>query len=785
MADTAKNLSHKLEGLLTKVGGKRVSDILMVVVTLAAIAVYAFVVTGNGRAVFGFLDNVEQRTIDTRFKLRGVRAHDDRIVIVGVDENTIQKTGTYPIPRATIAQAVAKMAEGGAAVVAFDYNFPTPEKNSAVTALQRLQTDLAGSPQQVLDRIREIERQSDADAQFATSLKSADNVVLGYMFLGGEAAEAVKGKTAQQYEDTLWAHPFPAITKVPGKRDFDLSRAWAMTARGTVATNVSANMQILADSAKSAGFFDINPDSDGTVRRYMMLIRFQDKDWYPSLAVETLRQYEHIKDQSIVGYMSEVGIDHIEFGEHNYRPEPDGTILINYTGPYKTYKQYSLADVADGTVAPGTFKDQIVIVGATAKAAGDLRSIPFQSEGYMGVEIHANALDNLLHNDERGRGFLTRGFKEEMIDLFFILGFGLGMGWVFGRLSPFRSLGSLVLGLAVFCGVVYLAFAHNGMLLNFVLPAGTLVLNFGSITSYRLVFEEAEKRRIDRMFGRYVSPGVIRLLKEQPDKYLKPGGEMKELTVMFSDIRSFTTISEGLTPNELVLLLNEYLGEMTDIMFKRWGTLDKYIGDAIMGFWGSPFPQDDHALRACACALDMSARLQELNLKWESQGKKTLSIGIGLNSGPVNVGNMGSQVRFSWTVMGDNVNLASRLEGMTKEYHSERVVSEFTYAAAKDHYVFRDLDRIRVKGKLKPVAIYELLGWKKDEAKFADRLRLYNDAREAYQRHAWDEAVQKFEAVLSRFPHDGASEVLLHRCLEFTRSAPESNWDGVYVMKTK
>src|SRR5512142_2811362 len=194
---------------------------------------------------------------------------------------------------------------------------------------------------------------------------------------------------------------------------------------------------------------------------------------------------------------------------------------------------------------------------------------------------------------------------------------------------------------------------------------------------------------------------------------------------------------------------------MTEILFKRWGTLDKYIGDALMGFWGSPFPQDDHAIRACAAALDMSARLEELNLKWEVEGRKTLEIGIGINSGVVNVGNMGSNRRFAWTVMGDHVNLASRLEGQNKEYHTARIISEFTYAQVKDQFVCRDLDRIRVKGKLKPVGIYELIAFAKDAGKHADLMARWNDAQAAFYRRSFDEAIQKYEALLARYPNDG------------------------------
>jgi adenylate cyclase len=346
------------------------------------------------------------------------------------------------------------------------------------------------------------------------------------------------------------------------------------------------------------------------------------------------------------------------------------------------------------------------------------------------------------------------------------------------------TLGAVV-SLFVFAWIAYFAFAHYGMWLSFVVPSGTLVANYAAITSFRMIFEEREKRKVRKMFGLYLSPGVITLIEKDPKKYLGQGGESKELTVMFSDIRSFTSISEGLTPDGLVRLLNEYLGEMTDILFKRWGTLDKYIGDAMMGFWGSPYWQDDHALRACACALDMRARLQELNMKWELAGQKPLAIGVGINTGEVNVGNMGSSKRFQWTVMGDNVNLASRLEGITKQYHVQCVVSESTHRATKEHYTFRELDRIQVKGKTLPVTIYELLDWGRNESLHTERIVRFSEALTAYRRQQWDEAIELFQKIKARFPDDGPAETFILRSHELMEAPPEPDWDGVYEMKTK
>jgi adenylate cyclase len=403
----------------------------------------------------------------------------------------------------------------------------------------------------------------------------------------------------------------------------------------------------------------------------------------------------------------------------------------------------------------------------------------------MGVEVHANIIDNLLHNDEKGRGFLTRSFTEEAADIGVILLFGLGFGFLFSRVTPLYSTISVLLALAAYGWFVYFAFAQKGQWFSFVIPAGTLALGYVAITSVRMIREEREKRKIRKTFSQYLSPGVIELIEKDPEKYIRPGGEMKELSVLFSDIRGFTTISEKLTPDQLVLLLNEYFGHMTDIVFATDGTLDKYIGDAIMAFWGSPYPQEDHAYRSCSCALQMVRGLAQLNAKWKAAGHPPMAIGIGLNTGQVNVGNMGSARRLSWTVMGDNVNLASRLEGITKQYHVQLIISEATYKQVSSQFVCRELDKIRVKGKNLPVNIYELLDVATEKSKYEKLLVEFSGAMQCYRAQNWREASEKFADILTTFPDDGPTKVFLERALEFSDNAPEAEWDGVYVMKTK
>ncbi len=763
---------------------KRPELAIALLVTVAGLTAFRYAsVLHHRAAAFLFLQNVELRSLDSRFVLRGTRPHDERIVIVGIDEKTLQRVGSFPIARSAYAGLLDRLKAAEAKVVAFDLTFPTPEKNSAVEVLRKLEAEVqARAPGPVLQRIQEVRRSSDNDALLAEAMRRADNVVLGHIFLDAERAKSQDAAAAEAYYNVLWGKPLPQMLKLAG--DFDPHQAW-LVAGGRVDFGIEPNIPVLAEAARSYGFFNAVPDSDGTIRRALLLTRYRELDWFPPLAFQTVREYEGVADNDIAGFMAPNGLERLQLGRRMLRTERDGTALINYAGPFHTYRHYSMSDVMEGAVPAGAFRDKIVLVGPTALGIGDLRVTPYQATEFMGVEIHANIIDNILHNGEPGRGFLTRGGREEMIDLAFLLLFGLVLGWIFVHWRPMVSTLVAVAVLGLFGVVVFVAFARFGMWLSFVLPAGVLVANYAAVTSFRMIFEEREKRKIRRAFGQYVAPGVIALLEKDPQRYFKPGGEMREMTVLFSDIRSFTSIAEGMTPDALVRLLNQYLGEMTDVLFKSWGTLDKYIGDAIMAFWNSPFPQEEHAMRGASCALNMMKRLGELNRGWAAAGGKQLHIGIGLNTGPVNVGNMGSDRRLSWTVMGDHVNLASRLEGMTKEYRCPILISEFTYAQIQGAFVCRELDRIRVKGKQQPVAIYELVSFLPDFEKHADRLSRYGNALAAYRRQDWNEAPRLFLELLSKYPDDGPARVMLQRCEEFRAAAPPRDWDGVYIMTYK
>jgi adenylate cyclase len=757
--------------------------------TAIGLALFAYAGIGeSGRAGLVFLRDIEQRSLDLRFGLRGSRPSDPRIVIVGIDEKTLQQIGAYPLPRSSYALLVHNLKQDGARVIAFDMTFPLPESNEALAILNRFSAKIGtkATPAQ-RDEIAALRQQADVDAQFANAIKNAGNVLLGHLFLDADRSRYIDPKKEEVYFNIIWAKAFPQVFKVKsGRKDFDLGQAW-IDAGGHVAQGVEANLPLYAEAAASYGFFNIMPDDDGTLRRALLMMRYRDEDFFPSLDLEILQQYEDIPDQQIAAYISADGLERIQFGTHTLHPLPDGTQVINYVGPYHSYPHYSMGDVLSGQVPAAAFRDKIVLVGPTALAIGDLRDTPFQKSGagYMGVEVHANIIDNLLHTSEPHRTFLVRSFRQELVDIGFIILFGAGLGIWFGRCRPLVATITAIIVLAAFSCFVYIAFAYWGRWFTFVIPATTLVISYISATSFRVVFEEREKRKIRKSFSQYLSPGVIALIEKDPEKYIRPGGETRELSMMFSDIRGFTNISEGLTPDALVHLLNEYFSAMTEVLYRNLGTLDKYVGDAIVAFWGSPYPQQMHAFYACRCAVEMIVRLEDLNRDWEARGILPIAIGIGINSGDVSVGNIGSESRLSWTVIGDNVNLASRLEGLNKEYRTQIMISDATYEQVKGRFVAREVDKIRVKGKKHPVTIYELLGPISEQSRYESLLTAYNCALASYRAGNWREAAGTFGPIMETHPLDGPTQVLLQRCLEFMEEPPPEGWDYVYEMHTK
>jgi adenylate cyclase len=432
---------------------------------------------------------------------------------------------------------------------------------------------------------------------------------------------------------------------------------------------------------------------------------------------------------------------------------------------------------------PGAFGGKIVLIGATATGIGDIKATPYSSgTDYPGVEIHANVIDNLLHDN-----FLRHGAQQQLLDIGTILLLGLPLG-IFMALVPPRFMVFGVLLFAPLLWIDYEAFLR-GSWLNFTVPAITITSNVLLVSLYRALVEEKEKRKVRSAFGQYVSPEVIRRLLRNP-QLVEP--RKTEISVMFSDIRGFTTISEQLDAQELALFLNEYLSDMSGIVLEFSGTLDKYIGDAVMAFWNAPLEVEGHPVKACESALKMMVRVREMQEKWEAQGRPHLDIGIGINTGNASVGNMGSVLRYGYTALGDTVNLSSRLEGLNKDYGTHIIVNESTYAAtANSGFLFRELDLIRVKGKKLPVTIYELVGRQGEASEYGSpeetqrRLEQFRLARAQYTQRQWERAQRSFESILAEWDGDGPARTYWKRCQEYLFDEPPSGWDGVFTMTHK
>jgi adenylate cyclase len=763
--------------------GRRLTPALAISFALCLISLglyfSLYIYPPNDVAILEFLKDIELKTLDVRFVLRRSREPDQRIVIVTIDQKSQDVLGRWPFSRTNFARAVDFLREAGARVIAFDVNFPQPDENSALKSLRELHRRYSGLSHG--DRDPKFETQlgtmlqaADTDKEFSAALARAANatpptdVILGYFFLSKEETAKQDPERVKEFVNYLSFQTYPRVYHPEFGGSF----------HGLDYPSLSPNLPILSDYAKNFGYFNVIPDPDGTVRRVPVVARFEG-NYYPSLDVAASLAFTGLPLDKADIFFNPNGLERVDLGKETIPTDLDGYVQIDYHGRAKTYPYFPISDVVQHKVAPASFKDKLVLIGPTAVGIADFAVTPFQQSEYPGVEVHANQIDNILNGQ-----FIRRGFTEKMIDVLFILLFSLGAGTLLSVVSPTRATAVLVIFLGFFLWLSYDLFANHRIWIAAFLPTATLTTNYAAIVSYRFFFEEREKKKVRGVFQQYLAPSLINQLLENPE-LLQLGGQEKELTVMFSDIRGFTTLSEGLPPAKLVALLNEYLSEMTDTLFRNWGTLDKYIGDAIMAFWGAPYPQPDHAERACHTALQMITALKKLQAGWTAEGRPRIDIGVGINSGPVLIGNMGSKHRFNYTIMGDNVNLASRLEGLNKEFATHLIISEFTYEQVREKMVARELDYIRVKGKKKPVRIFELLATSETRAQFHDLTARFSKALVEYREGKWDKALGLFGELLKDYPEDGPSAVFQDRCREYLAEPPQGVWDGVYVMETK
>lgn len=581
-----------------------------------------------------------------------------------------------------------------------------------------------------------------------------------------------------------------------------------------IAEDWDMDIPVIAQQTKHTAFYNTSLDNDGTIRSKRLIAR-SGKTYFPALSLKAfmLAANENADIKINVNpatsrrEITDFALLDNDTGEKVFSVPTDGqgNLMINYAGPDKMFAHLSLAELLnDGDDAeieireinPATgrwevakepikksvwLKNKIFIVGATALGIYDLRVTPFQ-KNYPGAETHASVISDLLT-----RNFMRPWDEERSKMPLMILLIGVVLSVTLAQLGAIGGLVLTSLFLVVFWFVDKFYLFDHGIVVMIIWPFMMVGAVFVTMTFYRYLTEERGKKELRQTFAKYVSPAIVEEILADP-KNIELGGRKQNLTVFFSDVRGFTTISEKLDPRALSDLLNSYLTPMTELVFKNQGTLDKYMGDAVMAFFGAPIGYNDHAKHACRCALQSVKKLFELQKEYEKKGLPTLDIGIGLNTGEVSVGNMGSQTVRSYTVMGDAVNLASRLEGINKTYGTRIIVSEFTHAQVKDDFLCREVDWVRVKGKALPVKIFELIAEGKLQQQSKETQELMKWFQEGYAKYhdkAWAGALDAFTTALNLKPDDEVSKVYLARCEEYLVQPPPDDWDGVFVMKTK
>lgn len=721
------------------------------------------------------LEIVELKTLDLRFKSRGTMKPHDAVVLAVIDEKSLNKEGRWPWPRSKIAKLIDYLSNDGAKVIGFDIGFLEPDENTNLELIDQFQQKIESlqlNNSKIKEFIQERKLRADNDRILANTIRrSRAKIVLGHFFYMNPAAlnYRVEQKDIERQIERIKNSKYPLIM-------YDDPQGMAIDPFIS-AYIPEANIDILSQAAHSSGYFNTVADRDGVVR-WMPLVFKCGRNIYAPLSIQSVWHY--LDQPQLMVKVANYGIRGIKMGERFIPTAEDGKMLINYLGPEQTFPHYSLSDIMRGNIPQGTFKDKIVMVGATAIAIYDTRSTPFSSLGeYPGLEIHATVINNIITDN-----FLKKPKWTTLFDALAILIIGLFTGVVVRRVGALKGILFSSVLFILYILTSYWLFMYWGIWVTIIYPLLTLVLVYISLTVYHYLTEERERKKIKGAFTYYVSSSVVNEMLKHPEK-LKLGGDRKDLSVLFSDIRGFTTIAERLTPEEVVHLLNEYLTVMTDIVLKNDGLLDKYIGDAIMALYGAPLDLPDHPIRACHSALEMMTELERLNQKWIAEGKHPIDIGIGINTGPMIVGNMGSVERFDYTAMGDSVNLGSRLEGANKSYKTNIIISEFTFERVKNNFTCMELDSVRVKGKKRPVKIYSLVGYENLPNIQEEVINQFNQGIAFYKKKKWDKAINIFENITAIDPDLYAAYVYIERCLDLKKNPPPPDWDGVYTMTTK
>ncbi|RLJ63684.1 CHASE2 domain-containing protein [Sulfurisoma sediminicola] len=724
------------------------------------------VLLGHAAGIYriGVIEHFDAIIYDTKVRLTMPRNVDDRLVILDIDEKALAEVGRWPWNRERMATLMNKLFDrNGIALLGFDIVFAERDASSGLPVLESLAKKDGREAAAIQGVLKELRPTLDYDALFAASLKKRA-IVLGYYLSskeGGTSSGALPPPT------------LPAGTFAGRNIAFT---SW---------TNYGGNLPEFQKNAASGGHFNPLVDFDGMSRRVPVLAEYNGA-YYESLSLAMVRALLGFPPV-VPGYAegsdkSYAGLEWLELptARGTLRVPVDANVaaLVPYRGFQGSYRYISAADVLADRIPAEQLQGKIVLMGTTAPGLMDLRATPVGAT-YPGVEVHANLISGMLDGAVKYRPAYVLG-----ADVVLVLLAGAVMTFLLPLLSPFRA-SIVALIVLLFLLSVNLAFWHVG---NMVLPLATglllVMLLYALNMSWGYFVESKAKRQFTELFGQYVPPELVDEMAKNPEGYTMDGRKA-ELTVLFSDIRGFTTISEGLQPDQLATLMNLYLGSMTEVIRKRRGTLDKYIGDAIMAFWGAPVGDAEHARNAVITAMEMQRALHDLNPELLAKGWPELKIGVGVNTGTMTVGDMGSPVRKAYTVMGDAVNLGSRLEGITKQYGVGIIVGEGTRELTKKDFVYRELDRVRVKGKAEPVGIYEPLGLEGQVAKEdLEELKLWNQALRAYRSQDWDQA-EVMLLNLSRIHQCYLYDLYAKRVAHCRKEPPGEGWDGVTTFETK
>lgn len=718
-----------------------------------------------------FMDIMELKTIDLRFTTRGKIEPGSKIVLAVVDEKSLENEGKWIWPRVKIADLVNKLSKFGARVIAFDIGFLEPDNKRMIQAINAIQEEAKKSNimNHVFDQfLKDLEHQSNNDQLLANAIINSNaKVVLGYFF-------HMELPSSKHYNDSeVRIHE----ENIRGSRHkfVRFASAEAQNAPMIEAKMPQSNIKLISNTTDRSGFFNMLPDADGVVRRMPAVLKFNDMLYAP-LSFMSASAY---LDDPVSVNVAEHGIEEIRIGQLAIPTDELGRILINYRGPEKTFPHISITDILNENISEHVVKDKIVIVGATAVGIFDLRVTPLGTV-FPGLEIHANIVDSILANE-----FLTQPAWTAIFDIMAIIFAGIILGMVLPRAGVVSGAAA---GIILFFGYIFLCqylFSAKGLILNMVYPLAVILVIYVAITAYRYLSESKQKRFIKDAFSTYLAPSVVSQLIQSPEK-LVLGGEKRIITAFFSDVQGFTGIAEKLTPPELVELLNEFLTEMTDIVLSYEGTVDKFEGDAIIAFFGAPNPLENQEEVACMACIDMQKKLSQLRLKWNSEEKPELKMRMGLCTGPAVVGNMGSKNRMDYTMMGDTVNTAARLEGTNKAYGIYILVSESTFKATGDKIIGREIDYVYVFGKKDPLKIYEIVGYSDDvDDSIRETLASYGKGLNAYRDRNWNEAIHCFNQVLGSSPGDGPSLTMLARCNTYKENPPPEDWNGAFTIRVK